>query len=148
MVPASKKVIQIHAADVQIGTTSVGSGATNYIDTKGYDYAFVDVAMSTSDAATNNPSELNLYEADVTTSSSFATVSGCVGDTDFDIGTADTSNWHVYRFAVDTRGRKRYLKATCLPLTTQDILVTADLFRAEEAPITATKAGVSNLVAV
>lgn len=146
MKPVAKRVVQIHAPAVQVATTTVGSGSTNYIDTKGFDYAFIDVNMTTTNAATNNPSELNLMEADVTTSSSFATISGFVGDTDFTIATMSTSLASTFRFAVNLKGRKRYLKATCIPLTTQDIFVTADLFLAEEAPVSATLAGVNNLV--
>jgi hypothetical protein len=146
MVPVSKVAIQIHAPAVQAATTTVGSGATNFIDTLGYDYAIVDCHLSTTDNATNNPSALNLMEADVTNSSSFATISGYVGDTDFTIATMSTSVTSIYRFGVDCRSRKRYLKLTCIPLTTQDITVIANLFRAEQMPKTAALAGVNNYV--
>jgi len=148
MKPLSKKVIQIHAPGITAGGTDVGSGVTNYMDTKGFDYALVDVHMSTTNDTTNNPTVLQLYEADVTTSSSFATVSGSIGDTDFTVATMSASVSSVYRFGVDLKKRKRFLKVSCYPLTTQDITITADLFIAEELPNSASEAGVNNLVLI
>lgn len=148
MVPESKEVIQILTTALTNGGTECGSGDTSYMDTLAYDYALIDVTMSPPNNATNNPSEFNLLEADVTTSSSFATVSGFRGDTDWTIATMSTSLPSTFRFGVDLRGRKRYLKVSVIPITSHvaGCLIRANLFKPEQSPVTATKAGVVNLV--
>ncbi len=147
-VPESKVAIQILSTALTNGGTECGSGDTSYMDTKGYAYAIIDTIMSPPNNATNNPSEFNLLEADVTTSSSFATVSGWRGDTDWTIATMSTSLESVFRFGVDLRGRKRYLKVSVIPITSHvaGCLIAANLFNGSESPVTATKAGVVNLV--
>src|SRR5690242_20737470 len=90
----------------------LGTGVTNgatvtaRVDTLGYKRATIEVILGTADVVSNNPSVLTLKEADVTSYTSASNVS--VGDTDFTIANADTSNPNVFRFSVDCRGRKRY----------------------------------------
>lgn len=148
MVPESKLAIQIGTTALTNNGTECGSGVTNYVDTKGFDYAVFDVILSPPDDPTNYPDTMNLMEADVTTSSSFATISGFVGGTDFTIATQDTSVFTSYRIRVPLAARKRYLKVAIIPQTSHaaGCVILANLFRAEAAPVSATLAGVNNLV--
>lgn len=110
-----------------------GESATGNIDTKGYDWMTLDVMMTTSNDATNNPSVLKLSESDDTVVTNFADISGAVGDTDFTIPAADTSNDDIYKFNVDLRGRKRYIKLSVTPTTTQGVHAIANLGLGDEA---------------
>lgn len=141
MNPASKQVIAIN----QASTTNAATASGN-IDTLGYDYAIIDVITTTSDAVTNNPSVLKLSESDDTVVTNFANVSGFVGDTDFTIPNSVTSgDWGV-QLRVDLRARKRYLKVSVSPLTTQNISAIANLFKGERLPVNTTTANVKALV--
>lgn len=141
MNPASKQVIAIN----QASTTNAATASGN-IDTLGYDYAVIDIITTTSDAVTNNPSVLKLSESDDTVVTNFANVSGFVGDTDFTIPNSVTSgDWGV-QLRVDTRARKRYLKVSVSPLTTQNITAIANLYKAGELPVNTTRANVKALV--
>ena len=64
----------------------------------------------------------------------------------FTIANASTAAAHIYAFDIDCRARKRYLKLTVTPLTTQEVVMSAHLGRAKEAPDTTTEAGVVQLV--
>ncbi len=141
MQPQSKQIIAIN----QASTTNAATASGN-IDTLGYDYVTIDVITTTSNVVSNNPSVLKLAESDDTVVTNFADVSGFVGDTDFTIPDSVTSGDWGMKFNVDCRARKRYLKVSVSPLTTQVISAIANLHRADEAPITATKAGVQALV--
>lgn len=136
-----KQVIAIN----QASTTNAATASGN-IDTLGYDFATIDIITTTSDSTSNNPSVLKLSESDDTVVSNFANITGFVGDTDFTIPDAVTSgNWGV-KLNVDLRHRKRYLKVSVSPTTTQVITAIANLYKAADAPNTATKAGVKSLV--
>ena len=84
--------------------------------------------------------------------SSFADVVGFRGasatatNVDFVVGIGKTSGVNAYKFNIDCRARKRYLNLVISPTTTQTFQVNANGFRAEQAPVTASKAGVLNLV--
>jgi len=141
MLPQTKQVIVISQASTTNGATASGN-----IDTLGFDYATIDVITSTSNAVSNNPSVLKLSESDDTVVTNFADVSGFVGDTDFTIPASVTSgNWGV-KLNVDCRARKRYLKLSLTPLTTQTITAIANLARGDEAPVSTTTANVKALV--
>lgn len=138
MNPAPKSAIVISPA-----STTNAATATGTLDTLGFDFAVIDVCSTTSNAATNNFSVLTLSEGDTT--SSYSALS--TGDTDFTIPAADTAADEVVaQFRVDLRGRKRHLKLSCSPVTTQTIWANAQLYRADEMPITAAKANVAVLV--
>lgn len=141
MQPQSKQVIVIN----QSSTTNAGTASGN-IDTLGYDFATIDVITTTSNDVTNNPSVLKLSESDDTVVSNFANVSGAVGDTDFTIANSVTTGDWGMKFNVDCRARKRYLKVSVSPLTTQVITAIANLHKGKEAPVSTTDAGVYNLV--
>lgn len=143
MNPVSKQVIAIN----QASTTNAGTASGN-VDTLGYDYATIDVITTTSDDTTNNPSVLKLSESDDTVVTNFANVSGTVGDTDWTIPAAvTTGDWGV-KFGVDLRARKRYLKVSLSPLTTQSVTAIANLFKGDEGPDSSTDANVVALVEV
>ena len=142
MLPQSKTVCAITPVSKTNGATATG----NLIDTMGYDFCSIDIVATTSDAASNKPSVLKMQEADDTNASNLADVSGFMGGTDFTIANAATTGETNYKFNVDCRKRKRYLCVLVSPRTTQIIAGVANLFRGEQAPITATKANVLNLV--
>lgn len=139
--PYSKQVIAISQTSATNGETVTGN-----IDTKGFDFLSIDVITSTSNNVTNNPSVLKLSESDTTDVSTFANISGAVGDTDFTIPASVTSgNWGV-KFNVDLVGRKRYLKVSSTPVTTQTFTVIGNLFKGVNSPSTSTVADVKALV--
>jgi hypothetical protein len=59
----------------------------------------------------------------------------------------NTATLSHYKFNVDLRHRKRYLRLLASPVTTQSFTAVANLHRGELVPVTATDAGVSVLVA-
>ena len=133
MRPSLESKVVINDSGVTNGETATGN-----IDTLGYDWLTLDVMMTTSNAVTNNPSTLKLSESDDTVVTNFANISGAVGDTDFTIPNADTSASAIYKFNVDLRGRKRYIKLSVTPLTTQGVHAIANLGLGDEAPVAAT----------
>jgi hypothetical protein len=136
--PAPKSVIVISPTSTTNAATTTGS-----FDCKGYDYAVIDVMATTTNNATNNFSVLTLSEGDTT--SSYAAVS--TGDTDWTIATQSTSvDAVVAQFRLDLRARKRYLKLTASPLTTQTIWAHAQLHRGDAMPVAAAAAGVGAVV--
>lgn len=137
----SKQVIAINQASTTAAATASGN-----IDTLGYDFVTIDVITTTSNNVTNNPSVLKLSESDDTVVTNFADISGFVGDTDFTIPNSVTSgDWGV-KFNVDCRARKRYLKVSVSPLTTQTITAIANLSKGDEAPVSTTSANVNALI--
>jgi hypothetical protein len=144
MIPQLKTIVAINAA-----STTNGATATGIIDLLGYDFATIDVIATTADVVSNKPTVLKLQEADVTNTTSFADITGFVGGTDFTIPNAVTAATATilnnYKFNVDGRTRKRYLRAVYSPQTTQSVTVVANLGRGEQAPITAAKANALTL---
>lgn len=121
------------------------------IDLMGYDYCDIVVFGGTSDVVSDTLSVLKLTEADDTAATSFGNVSGAVGGTDFTIATnayTSTTNHNIWVLRVDCKARKRYLKVLASPQTTQVIAAIAIRQKAEQAPITAAKANVLNIVNV
>jgi hypothetical protein len=141
MLPQQKQSIVIS----QVSTTNAETASGN-VDTLGFDFLTLDVITSTSDAVSNNPSVLKLAESDDTETTNFADVSGFVGDTDFTIPDSATAGTWGVKFNVDLRPRKRYLKLSISPLTTQVITAIANLSRGDEAPTGTTSANVTALI--
>jgi hypothetical protein len=137
----AKKVLPIF----QSSTTAAGTASGN-IDTLGYDYLSLDVLLPTADVVSNKPTVLKLSESDDTVVTNFASVSGFVGGTDFTIPnaiTAATSITQPYAtLNVDLKGRKRYLKISVSPATTQVVNAVGQLTRAEQTPSTSSQATV------
>ena len=121
---------------------SVTNGATvsGNVDTKGYDWLVVDVVTSTSNDTTNNPATLKLSESDDTVATNFSDIGTFKGDDTsdgFTIPNAVTSGAWGVQMRVDLRGRKRYIKLSVSPVTTQVISGVASLGRGDEAPVSA-----------
>ena len=143
MNPLRRMVLAIN----QLSTTNAATASGN-IDGLGYDFVEIDVIMTSSNDTTNNPTVLKLSESDDTVVTNFADVSGAVGDTDFTIPAAftNTASDFKVKFSVDLRPRKRYLKVSISPLTTQIITVVANLHKGDEGPTNTTDANVGALV--
>lgn len=143
MGPVSKQVIAISPASFTNGATATGN-----IDTLGFDYATIDLAMATSNDVTNNPSVLKLAESDDTVVTNFADITAFVGDGagGFTIPPAVTQGPWGMQFRVDCRKRKRYLRLSVSPVTTQSMSAVANLSRGDEAPVGTTSANVKALV--
>ena len=143
MNPLRKSVLAIN----QLSTTNAAT-ASGIIDRLGYDFVEIDVIATSSNDTTNNPSVLKLSESDDLTT--YTDVSGAVGDTDFTIPACYTNTASDYKvkFSVDCRPRKRYLKVSVSPVTTQIISAIANLHRGDEGPTSATDASVDVLVEI
>lgn len=125
-----------------VGTLpATGSSAvTLTVDTLGYDYASLTVLRG-SNASTVFASVLKVEESD--DNSSYSNVSGLVGGTDFTIPTVtDTAGTSVVKLDVDVKAKKRYLKVTATPAASMPVAITGRLSRGENAPTTASEAGV------
>ena len=145
MLTESKKVIGLHGS-----STTNAATATGAIDTLDWDHALVDVVLATSSAVTTKPTVLKLQESATTDASNYSDLSGAVGGTDFTIPNMKTQGESIVRFNVSKakKPHKRYLRGVVSPATTQIISITAELFRGDESPSTAAKAGVETLVNV
>lgn len=141
MFPQCKTVLAISLISKTNGATATGN-----IDTLGADYVTIDVWTATADTTTNKLTVLKISEADTTDATNFSDVTGLVGGTSFTIPAPVTTGDNLHKFNIDCRGRKRYLKVTVTPPTTQNIVAIANLMAMEQAPINATKAGVNVLV--
>ena len=141
MNPLRKCVLAIN----QLSTTNAAT-ASGVIDRLGYDRMELDVVATSSNDTTNTPTVLKLSESDDATT--YADVSGAVGGTDFTIPASytNTASDFKVKFNVDLRPRKRYLKISVSPLTTQIISAVANLSLGDEGPDSATDAGVDALV--
>lgn len=140
MYPQGKQVLVLAPTQGTNGATT-----TALIDTLGYDFMSLDLVQTTSNDTTNNLSLCKLQECD-TSNGTFADVSGTVGDTDWTIPAASTSAAQGYKFNLDLRHRKRYLKLSITGLTTQTFHAIANLFAGERVPVNATDAGVAALI--
>ncbi len=122
-----------------------GGTVTSSVDRLGYDFVQLNIVLGTSDTPSDKPSVLKVQEGDTT--SSYADITPLVGGSAantsgyFTIPSADSSNPNIYRFNIDCKGRKRYLKLTLSPTTTQVGAALWLLARAKEAPIGTTAQG-------
>lgn len=152
MTPQMKQVVAINA----VSATAAGTVTGAQIDCLGYDFATIDIWGTTQSASTQagSPSILKIQESDTTVVTSYTDVVGFRGgsatatNVDFvvGIGYVTTNLANNYKFNVDLRSRKRYLSVVISPTTSQTFYATANLGRGEQAPATATKAGVLSLV--
>lgn len=120
------------------GTASqVLTGVVDRLTTGGLaDYVEFTVMLPTGDVVSNKPTALKLSESDDATT--YADVTGFVGGTDFAIPNVITSASNIVRpyamLGVDCKARKRYLKITITPATTQVVNVLAQLGRTHATP--------------
>jgi hypothetical protein len=138
---------------VTIGALAATNGSTNSasFDTKNFSYFTLDVILGTVASTTNSPTLVKLTEADVTTSSSGATIAAFYMSTDATAAAspvAITGGANIYRFSGDLRPRKRYLFGFATPTTTQAVIFDMRLSRANEVgmPRDAASMGVQNAV--
>jgi hypothetical protein len=134
---------------VTIASTGITNGGTGSckIDTIGFDYLSLDVILGTSDSTSDKPTVVKLTEADVTTSSSGATIAAFYMSTDATAAvapSASSSVANIYRFDVDLRPRKRYLFGYATPTTTQAVVFAARMFKGEALYTNATGIGVQS----
>ncbi len=148
--PQLKQAIAVNAVSATNGETITSS----VIDTRGYDWATIDVWATTQAASTQagSPTTLKLQESDSTTATTFVDIVGyrsgsaTATNVDFVVPIGVTSGANSYKFNVDCRARKRYLSFVVTPKTTQTFYAVANLGKGENAPVTAAKAGVLALV--
>jgi hypothetical protein len=116
------------------------SAVTLTVDTVGVDYASFTVLRG-SNASTVFASVLKVEESD--DNSTYSNASGFVGGTDFTIpAVSDTSATSVVKLDIATPSRKRYLKVTATPAVSVPVAITGRLSRLENAPSSASEAGV------
>jgi len=131
---------QMEKVVASVPTTVGTSDVTLVIDTLGWDHASVTV-LRASNASTVFASALKIQQSD--DNSSYADASGFVGGTDFTIpAVSDTASASVVKLDVNTLAKKRYLKVLATPAVSVNTIVTARLSRGENAPSTASEAGV------
>ena len=151
MVPSTpKSVVLFTPTSVATNATAGGTATTATLDTKGFKFVRFRLHC-TSGAATETPSVLKLQEADVTNTSSLVNVSGYVGGTDFTPAApytnstlATAADYAVIN--VPLQGRKRYLALVYTPGVAQTVRISAELYRADQAPDSASEANVATLV--
>lgn len=143
MMPATKHVIVLAPTSTTNGATSSGN-----IDTLGFDHLSVDIIAPTADVVSNKFSVCKLSESDTTDATNFSDITKLVagGVGGFTLANANTSNAYAVKMNLDLRGRKRYIKATVSPRTTQVLCISANLSRGEQLPVAAADANVNTLV--
>jgi hypothetical protein len=152
MLPAAKLLLD--SVTGSASATNAATATSANIDLLGVDFATIDISATTQSASTQagSPSVLKIQESDTTVASTFVDCVGFRGgsatatNVDFVVGIGRTTGVNAYKFNVDARSRKRYLNVVISPTTTQTFQVTANGFRAEQSPSTATKAGVLSLI--
>ena len=154
--------VQNHKAVCFGGPAIASSAATSssYVDTRGWDYAAIDVVINP--AATTSASakwlSLELGESADTNISNATAISGCTGTTN---ATATATQFvlpvhndavygGIIRFYVDCRTKERYLHVTkkCPDASHLTTFNYATLTRGDVAPNTTTEAGVQAYVFV
>lgn len=119
------------------------------VDTRGYDFAVINLEAGTGDAASTAVTTLRLCEDDTapTAYSDGDAITACVGaaatstSAGFVLPALSSSKKNVYQFNLDLRGRKRYIGLNFAP-TKQTVGVGCqiNLFRPADGPAMATAA--------
>ena len=140
MQPSPKSAVVI-VAGATVASNATASGS---LDCLGYNYAVIDVMVSTSATASHTLSALVLAQ-----NSSAATGGTAVstGGTDFTIPTSNVTT-PLVQMRVDLRGKRRYLTLQATPNTSAYISAIAHLFKGDFVPVDSTAAGVGVLVNV
>lgn len=127
-----------------------GATATGYVDTLGYDTCQLIWHISTGADTSDMPEVCKVAEGDTT--SAYTDIPAFTGGTatstsvGFVIPPSHATVEQLYSMNIDLRGRKRYLKCTLTPETTNINYVVAVLGRGDVMPDTTTEAGVALLV--
>ena len=138
------------SASSTAGAATYTSPAIDLLDVR---YVTIDVSATPVTTATQagSPQTLKLQECD-TSGGTYVDIVGFRGGpalsatVDFVIGIGATSGQNAYKFNVDGRGRKRFLKVVAVPVVITTFQVTANGFRVAVAPVTAAKANVLSLI--
>jgi hypothetical protein len=129
---------------------SVAASATHSheIDTKGFNYATIDVVYSPFTAATGAyASVCKVQEHDVTATGQ-TDVTGLAVTAGAGTTTGSGNVGAVARFNVDLRGRKRFLTVVTSPGNTVAVVTSARLSKAEVHGVTAAEVGVNNVASL
>lgn len=147
-VPNPKFALPIRSLTAAAAATHI----TGYVDCKGYNFCSIDVSCFPGHTtATNNPTVFKLGESADTYMTNATDITAFVGDgvggwTIPNVPTVTTTPYTV-KFNVDCRALERYLHIEVVPLgASMTATAYANLFRAEETPITTTEAGVLAVV--
>lgn len=129
----------IMAVPVAVSTNAV----TSQVDTLGFDYLTVRTIFDTAASTSNLTVAYKLGDGDTSTAHTDIAVFTAGGASGPTIPTAaNTSGGEVYRFMVDLKGRKRYIKLTTQEGTAARLGTTlATLSRADDAPDSVTEMG-------
>ena len=131
----------------ELPTAAVGATATSTltIDRLGYDHVSVS-AIRASNASTLFASVLKVEESDSASTGYTdvaALVAGGVGGFTLPaISAAGTASAAVVKLDIDARAKKRYLRVSMTPGASATLGIVARLSKAEEAPVSASEAGV------
>jgi len=123
-------------------STTNGATASGLIDTRpdnGYKLLHLTVKQATSNSTSNKLTVCKIEECD-TSNGTFTAIVPLTGGTQtstsvgFVIPAAHASAQQKYQFTIDLRGRKRWLKLTLSPVTTQILGAVGMLDRGEQVP--------------
>lgn len=153
MLPTNYKLVAVTNPAAIIDDASA---VTNVIDTKGFDFVEICVMLGATDIALT---ALKVQEADAASDATTLTSGADVTDTVFGTAANDTGSTstlpsatadnNIYKFEIDMRGRKRYLKPT---ITVGNgsvggfVCAWANLWKGENEPTTAAQKGVAQLM--
>ena len=130
---------QMEKMAVALPTAAGTSAVTLTVDTLGYDGVSF-VAVRAANAATTFASVLKIEQSN--DDSTYVAVPGFTGGTDFTIAQATTVTAVSYKLDVDSKSLRRYLKLTVTPSVSVNVAACARLYRGENAPVSASDAGV------
>ena len=109
-------------------TGDTSATTTAWIDTLGYDYAQVILTLATGVTTASTFSALSIGEAETTSATSVSDIAGLDGSTSTaattgfvipkNVTTSGTVVGSLLRLNIDTRSRKRYLRLSATPGTT------------------------------
>lgn len=142
IVPSPKSAIVLQAKSY----TAAGTALSAALDTAGFDYATIDIALGTADTTGHQPTVLKLSESDDTTTTvtdivAFTGGTATSATVGYVIPAADTSNPQVVKMNIDLKKRKRYLRLALTAATVQLIHAQMNLHKAEQVPVNASDAG-------
>lgn len=146
IVPTPKSVIVLQAKSY----TAAGTALSAALDTAGFDYATIDVALGTADTTAHQPTVLKLSESDDTTTTvtdivAFTGGTALSASVGYVIPAADTSNPQIVKMNIDLKKRKRYLRLAMTAATVQLVHAQMNLHKAEQSPVSASDAGAAVL---
>ena len=140
-------------------STTAAATTTGYVDTldtntnNKYEFCQFAYREATVNVVSNKPTVLKIQESDDTVVSNAVNIVALTGGTatSATVGfvitaPANTSVTNMTVFNIDCRSRKRYLHFSVSPATTQIVGCTAVLGRGKNSPVTATAAGVKQVV--